>query len=158
MSKPAVGRTLLAVPLRVAGLVLLAVCGLAMGTARATAGDEDEERFPRVAGLQLTDMVLARDVEDGQVVGPSTAFSQDEGAIYLMLRIRNLEREATKVRVSFEPIESLPRPGIALDVPARHRWRTVARTTSRRPAGRYRAVVRTEQGELLGDVEFVVTE
>src|SRR5690606_32049082 len=64
----------------------------------------------------------------------------------------------TSIRVSIEPVDGPSRSGVSLDVPSRRRYRTVARMSAAQRPGRYRVVVRTEDGRELSSVELTVSE
>ncbi len=116
------------------------------------------------AGASIT---LAKGLEDHETVGEGTSFSTSDGRIYAIVRVSNPARTESQIYVSFEsadapapattPAGTTPR-GLALDIPAHPRWRTLARIGTNRPAGRYRCVVRSATGEELDAVEFTITE
>lgn len=76
--------------------------------------------------------------------------------------LENPTRQAGSLRFAFERAEGEPaeRPaaGMAVEYPARPRYRTVARGTTNRPPGQYRCVVRTEEGRVLSHADFTITE
>lgn len=128
----------------VASLLLF---GFASSAARA---QEDE--------LSVAEIQLATTLESGRAVSPTTAFTHADGRIYAVVQLLNPSREATTVRVSIEPVDGAARRGVSLDVPARARYRTVARMSAAQRPGHYRVVVRTEDGRELSSVELTVSE
>lgn len=123
----------------------------AFEASRAAAQEEGE--------LTVTEIQLASSLENGRVVAPTTTFTQADGRIYAVVRVQNPSREETNIRVTFEPLDGgTARGGITLPIPAQNRYRTVARVTTSRPAGRYACVVRTEDGRELARVELTLAE
>ncbi len=108
--------------------------------------------------LTVTEVQLATSLENGVAVAPTTSFSHADGRIFAVIRVQNPSGEAPSIRVSIEPIDGASRPGFSLEVPARRRYRTVARFTAAQRPGRYRCVVRTEDGRELASVELTVAE
>jgi len=108
--------------------------------------------------LSVREIELASTLERGRAVSPTTSFTHADGRIYAVVHLENPSREETTIRVSLEPIEGRPRAGVSLDVPARARYRTVARMSAAQAPGRYRIVVRTEDGRELSSVELTVSE
>lgn len=152
---------------------LLCVAALTLGGAPASA-DPPEGSAPREArgaqeagaageavdGLRITEIVLARGVESGNAVGPGTSFSTADGRVFAVIRLENATGAETQVRVTFEradrELAAGGSGGVTLDVPARPRYRTVARTGTRAP-GRYRVVVRSSAGNVIGTAEYEIT-
>jgi hypothetical protein len=93
---------------------------------------------------------------------PTTTFRRTDGRVYVVVRIENPTRAEQDVRVAFERAEGTAAPGarggVALHIPASPRYRTVARTSTNRAPGRWRAVVRSAEGAVIGQVEFEITE
>jgi len=110
------------------------------------------------AGLSIREVQLGTSLERGLVTEPQTSIARDAGRIYAVIRLNNPSREDTTIRVAIERIDGPHRNGFSLEVPARRRYRTVARFGSAHPAGRYRIVIRTEEGEELESVELTITE
>ena len=108
------------------------------------------------AQVEVTEILMGTELESGVPTSPSTSFSRSDGRIYCMVRLTNASREAGAVRISFEPAEG-PR-GQRFEYPARPRYRTVARTGTRRDAGAYRCVVRTDEGAVLSHQDFQLSE
>lgn len=108
--------------------------------------------------LAVTEIQLATALEGGAAVSPTTSFSRADGRIFAVVRLENPSSEATSVRVALERVDGPSRSGVSLEVPARRRYRTVARFSAAQQPGRYRCVVRTEDGRELASVELTVTE
>ncbi len=109
--------------------------------------------------FEVYELVLSKGFADGQPVDPGTSFSRRDGRIYATIRINNPERTATTIRVAWERAEGRATSGgIELDVPARRRYRTVARTGTGRPAGRYRCVVYSADDAVLATAEYELTD
>lgn len=145
--------------LRIAAATLTASL-LALGLARAPGlvAAQDE------GGIAVTEIVTSRaySAADG-ATDPTTTFRRSDGRVYVMVRVTNTTGAEADIRVSFERAEGTAADGsgtggVALHLPASRRYRTVARTSTDRPAGRYRAVVRTSDGDVIGQVEFEITE
>ena len=113
------------------------------------------------APVEVTEIVLGSQLENGVPTTPATQFSRSDGAVYCVVRLTNRSGAEGAVRVSFERAEGEPASragGLRLEFPARPRYRTVARTTTQRAAGSYRCVVRTDEGEVLSHADFTLTE
>jgi hypothetical protein len=93
---------------------------------------------------------------------PTTSFRRTDGRVFVVIRLENPSGAEQDITVAFERAEGTPttgaRGGVTLHVPARRRYRTVARTSTNRAPGRWRAVVRNSAGEVLQTVEFEITE
>lgn len=92
----------------------------------------------------------------------TTTFRRTDGRVFVVVRIENPTRAEQDIRVAFERAEGTAAPGarggVALHIPASPRYRTVARTSTNRAPGRWRAVVRNAEGAVIGQVEFEITE
>lgn len=115
------------------------------------------------SGLRVTEMVTARGYAAATGASdPTTTFRRTDGRIFVVVRLENPSGAEQDITVAFERAEGTPavgaRGGVTLHVPASRRYRTVARTSTSRPAGRWRAVVRDSGGNVLQSVEFEVTE
>ena len=93
---------------------------------------------------------------------PTTTFRRTDGRVFVVVRIENPARTEQDIRVAFERAEGTAAPGarggVALHIPASPRYRTMARISTNRAPGRWRAVVRNAEGEVIGQVEFEITE
>lgn len=116
-----------------------------------------------VDGLRVTEITVARSIEGGQAIDPTSTFASTDGRVMVLIRVENSTGAETDIRVSFERAdrelvsgESAAGAGVALHVPAQRRYRTQARTGTR-GAGRWRVVVRTASGNVLATAEYEVT-
>lgn len=113
---------------------------------------------PEGTSLEVSEVILSRGLDRGEPVEPGTTFRRSDGRIYATIHLRNPERLSTDIRVAFERAAGRRSSGgIELDVPPRVRYRTVARTGTRRAAGRYRCVVYRGE-EILHSVEFELVD
>ena len=89
-----------------------------------------------------------------------TTFSRaNDPRIYCLVRLENPEREAGGITMGWERVDrESDDPGRLMNVPAQPRYVTFGFTGTRRPAGRYRCVVRTPGGALLGSAAFDLEE
>lgn len=155
-------RETVATMLCVASLALVAAPAAAdpqeAGAAREARGAQEAGEV--VDGLRVTEITLARALEGGNAVDPATSFSASDGRIFAVIRLENSTGAETEVRVTFEradrEVAAGGSGGVTLGVPARPRYRTVARTGTR-AAGRYRVVVRSAAGNVLATAEYEVT-
>jgi len=130
----------------------------------ASAQDAPAPAAPEeVDGLRVTEITVARNIEGGQAVDPTSTFSTSDGRVMVLIRVENSTGAETDIRVSFERAdrelvsgEAAMAAGVALHVPAQRRYRTQARTGTR-GAGRWRVVVRTASGNVLATAEYEVT-
>lgn len=142
-------------------LALATVVGAVFVTTLAAAQDAAPAR-EEVDGMRVAEMTLARAIESGEPTDATTTFRQGEGPVWVVIRLENTTGAETDVRVSFERAEGEVRAtsetarGVTLHVPARRRYRTVARTVVGAP-GRYRVVVRSAAGNLLGTADYEIT-
>lgn len=116
--------------------------------------------FGEAEGLRVTELSLGSGVEDRQIVDARATYSRaSDERIYCLVRLENPSREASGILMGWERID---RPtedaGRLMNVPAQPRYVTFGMTGTRRPAGRYRCVVRTPGGALLGSVAFDLAE
>lgn len=140
-------------------IALGALLGPALLLAPASAQEAAEAE--EVDGLRITEITLARGVEAGQAVDPTNTFAAADGRVFVLLRLANSTGAEADIRVSFERADrevaaSTTAGGVTLHLPARPQTRTVARTGTRAP-GRYRVVVRSAAGNVIGTAEYEVT-
>ena len=131
-------------------LAVVLILGLA-----ATAIAETASR-----ALQITEVTTATRVQ-GREIDAATSFERNGGFIFCVVRLENPSGGGNAIYVSFEPATGEPTAGvrgIELRIPARYRYRTVARTGSTMAAGPYRCVVRDREGVVLSHTDFTVTE
>lgn len=108
--------------------------------------------------LSVSEVQLGSALERGRVQTPTTSFTHADGRIYAVVQVQNPTRAETRVRVSLERVDGPARTGVLLDIPARPRYRTVARFVARQAPGRYRVVVRTEEGVEISSTELTIAE
>lgn len=111
--------------------------------------------------LTVTEVVVARAIEDHEPVGAGTTFSASDGPFFCFVRVENRSRAEGAVFVSWESAEGAPssaRGGLRLAVSASPRFRTYARNAMARDAGAYRCVVRDEDGNVLGSADYTLTQ
>ncbi|MBX3247543.1 MAG: hypothetical protein KF901_10235 [Myxococcales bacterium] len=107
-------------------------------------------------GLEVTELVLSTALENGEPVSPTERFSRSDGTIFATVRLANPSREATSIRVAFVR-EGATSRGFELQVPARPRFRTVARGGTR-ATGSFRCVVYDAEGRELASKAYEVVE
>lgn len=133
----------------------ISILGLALAASFAAA---QEDSAPS-GGLSVTEVVLSKALEDGQPVEPGTSFSAADGRVYATVRVENPSREATTVSVKMRPADRAHGGhGIELEIPARPRYRTVARFTTRRSPGSYVVVVSDSEGNEISTTTLTITE
>ncbi len=111
--------------------------------------------------LNITEVYMATRANRNVDEVRTTTFERNSGWIFCFIRMENPSGGGNEILVSFEPDEGEPGPavrGIRLRVPARYRYRSVARTGSTMPAGNHRCVVRDREGAVLSHTPFQVTE
>lgn len=147
-------------PIRLARFTLITtlVLGGALPALAQDAPAEDGSAAEVATGLSIRSITLAKGVERGRAIEETDTFRRGRDRIFAIVRLNNPEREETQVFVSFEAASDDTRRGIELDVPARRRYRTTARTGSRRAAGSYRVVVRDAAGNVLGSMPYELVE
>lgn len=135
----------------------IAITALVFGIASfALAQEEGAE-----ATVEVTEIILGSQLENGVPAAPTTSFSRSDGSVYCVVRLTNQSGAEGAVRVAFERAEGEPQTrqgGFRLEYPARPRYRTVARTTTQRDPGSYRCVVRTDEGQVLSHADFTLSE
>lgn len=102
--------------------------------------------------------VLATDVAGREPVGESDHFASDTPKLFAFVQLANKDAPYA-FTVHFEPVDGPPALyGVKLDVPSAPRWRTWAWTKLIHEPGKYRAVLRTLEGEEIVAREFTVDE
>jgi len=113
------------------------------------------------APLEVTEILMGTELENGVPTSPSTSFSRTDSSIYCVVRFRNRTGAEGHLRVGFEQAGDEPpaagETGRRMPFPARSRYRTVVRGTPNRAPGPYRCVVRTDAGEVLSHLDFTIT-
>jgi len=141
--------------LRFTTSLLAAFAVLTLAVASLATAQED--------GLRVTEMATARGYTAATgATDPTTTFRRTDGRVFVVIRLENPTGAEQDITVGFERAEGTPvagaRGGVTLHVPASRRYRTVARTSTNRAPGRWRAVVRDSNGAVLQSVEFEITE
>ena len=137
--------------------ITLSALTLSLALAPAAAAAQD-------GAITVTEIVTSRAYTAAAgATDPTATFAASDGRVYVVVRVQNTTGAEADIRVSFERAEGTPADGagtggVTLHLPASRRYRTVARTSTSRPAGHYRAVVRTADGHVIGSVEFEITE
>ena len=135
----------------------ISILGLALAASFAAAQEDSGDSAPD--GLTVQEVVLSKALEDGPPVDPGTSFSAADGRVYATVRVENPGREATTISVKMRPADRAHGGhGIDLEIPARPRYRTVARFTTRRSPGSYVVVVSDAEGNELSSTTLTITE
>lgn len=108
-------------------------------------------------GLRVKAMVVCRGVEERQPMGAATSFSiADGGRLYTHVLLENPLARATKINLTWERPDGVVLHGALLDVPARPRYVTWGFRGMPRPAGRWAALVRSQEGTVLARQEIEI--
>lgn len=111
------------------------------------------------AGVTASEVVAAHGFEHGRAVGPATSFTHADGRVYVAITVENTTGAESEITVQFQRADQPVGTGTGsthLTVPAQRHYHTVARTGAR--PGQWRAVVRDAGGNVIGQVEFSVSE
>ena len=111
-------------------------------------------------GLRVTTLATCTGVESASPVDPRQRFSQgSDERVYCFFRLQNPEARATQVTMTWEqpghPPQGSPRE---IDVPARQRFGYYAYLTTGQRSGPFQCVIRTQQGSVIGRIDFEITE
>jgi hypothetical protein len=118
---------------------------------------EDFDRALTVAEVKVERFVLAHDVKGREPLYESDTFSTETKKIFAFVQLAN-EGAPYAFRVHWEPVEGPSVPyGVKLSVPTAERFRTWSWTAIERKPGRYRAVLRTLEGEEIASRELLIT-
>ncbi|MET0286246.1 MAG: hypothetical protein ABW352_17335 [Polyangiales bacterium] len=102
--------------------------------------------------------VLSSDVSGREPVQESDHFTSDNEKIFAFVQLANKDAPYA-FTVHFEPVDGpAALYGVKLDVPTATRWRTWAWTKLMHEPGKYRAVLRTLEGEEIVAREFTIDE
>lgn len=129
-----------------AALVLVAGYALAETTSQA---------------FTITEVYTATRESRGVPETKTSTFQRNKGFVFCFVRIDNPSGNGNEILVAFEEAAGQPAKayrGTKLRIPARYKHRTVARTGTNMPAGQYRCVVRSREGEVLDSTDFQITE
>jgi hypothetical protein len=118
---------------------------------------EDFDRPLDPKTVKIDRFVLAEKVEGREPVNESDVFSTDTKEIFAFVQLANEKDPPYAFTVHFEPVDGPASPyGVKLTVPSASRWRTWAWTRIKREPGRYKAVLRTVDGEEIASKEFAI--
>jgi hypothetical protein len=124
----------------------------------AEAEPVDYDRPVEAKDIRVDRFVLARDVSGREPVAESDHFDTDTKQIFAFVQLANPDAPYA-FTVHFEPVDGPTSLfGVKLDVPTAARWRTWAWTKIERAPGKYRAVLRTLDGEEIVSREFTIDE
>ena len=129
-------------------------------------GDDGSSDFTlEREGLRLTTLTLGPALESREIVDPRTTFSKaSDDRVYCHARLENPDRSATTLYLGWEsddrPIDPDDQSawGRAMSIPAQPRYVTFGYRGTGQRAGRYRCVIRDEDGVVLGRANYELTE
>jgi hypothetical protein len=132
---------------------------LAIGVEEISHDSAPEQMFDRPVDAKdvvVDRFVLAKDVAGREPIEESDHFAADNPKIFAFVQLANKD-EPYAFTVHFEPVDG-PKSefGVKLDVPTAARWRTWAWTKLIHEPGKYRAVLRTLEGEEIVAREFTI--
>lgn len=107
--------------------------------------------------LSVASVSMGNALERGRPVEAKTSFGQSEGRLYVVVQVQNPARAETQVRVMIRQAGGRGRGGVNLNIPARRRYRTVARFSTQQTPGNYEAVVLNAEGEEISTTAFTIT-
>ena len=107
--------------------------------------------------LSVASVTMGNALENGRPVEPKTTFAQSEGRLYVVVQLQNPAAAETQVRIMIRQAGGSGHGGVTLDIPARRRYRTLARFTTRQAPGSYEAVVMNAEGEVISTTAFTIT-
>ncbi|MFT5357208.1 MAG: hypothetical protein ACI9KE_004442 [Polyangiales bacterium] len=107
--------------------------------------------------LSVASVAMGNALDRGQPVEAKTSFAQAEGRLYVVVQLQNPSSVETQVRVMIRQADGRRRGSVNLDIPARRRYRTVARFSTRQAPGNYEAVVLNAAGETISTTAFTIT-
>ncbi|MFK8003916.1 MAG: hypothetical protein AB8H86_30410 [Polyangiales bacterium] len=134
-------------PLRLLALASL-LFGLSLGDPSTGAAQDT---------LTVANVSMGNALERGRPVEAKTSFGQSEGRLYVVVQVQNPARAETQVRVMIRQADGRGRGGVNLNIPARRRYRTVARFSTQQAPGNYEAVVLNAAGEVISTTAFTIT-
>jgi len=131
------------------------------GEGRKRAGgvaDAHDDKPTASVALRAKRLIVARKIEGREPVGIARSFDGSSvGQVAAFVELTNDAREETRIVVRFEPPSSSPFE-VALDVGASPRWRTWATTKRPLEEGTWRVRVLDDDGALVAETSFEVTE
>lgn len=107
--------------------------------------------------LSVASVTMGTALENGQPTEPKTTFAQNEGRLYVVVQLQNPAAAETQVRIMIRQAGGSGRGGVTLEIPARRRYRTLARFTTRQTPGNYEAVVLNAEGVEISTTAFTIT-
>lgn len=114
------------------------------------------DRPLQASEVKVDRFVLASGVEQREPVGETDVFDTEDKKIFAFVQLANAAEPYT-FEVHFESVDGpTSRYGVKLQVPTAVRYRTWAWTQIRRSPGKYRAVLRTLEGEEIASREFTI--
>lgn len=125
------------------------------------AGEDEAVGDPELAetdGIMLESLILAKGVEKRQPVDEGTEFSLgDLERLYAIMTVANPEQTESQVSVAWAPVGGGKERGkVSVSVGAQKRWRTWAFTRTLNRPGRWEAIVRDVDGEVIGRAPFTL--
>jgi len=118
---------------------------------------EDFDRPLDPGTVKIDRFVLSEKVVGREPVDESDVFSTDTKEIFAFVQLANEKDPPYAFTVHWEPADGPASPyGVKLTVPTASRWRTWAWTRIKREPGRYKAVLRTVDGEEIASKEFTI--
>ncbi|MEM6957635.1 MAG: hypothetical protein AAF411_01485 [Myxococcota bacterium] len=105
--------------------------------------------------LSVGRVELCSTYENRRCVEPRTAFGVSDARLYARVHLVNAVAAEDEVSVELQTNDGARRAAITLSVPARRRYRTLARFPMP-PSGSYRIVVRSAAGDVLSTTELSV--
>jgi hypothetical protein len=112
------------------------------------------------SGVTASEVVAAHGFEHSRPVDPGTTFTHADARVFIAITADNTTAAEAEITVALQPASAPVGTGTGnthLTIPAsRRHYHTVARVPAR--PGQWRAVVRDASGNVLGQVEFTVTE
>ncbi|MBK7151527.1 MAG: DUF2914 domain-containing protein [Sandaracinaceae bacterium] len=101
---------------------------------------------------------LAEDVVDREPVMVSSSFRRDSGPMHVFLEVRNETGEDIQLFVGFRPASVQQRGGgVSLTIPPSPRYRTRARSNTRRAVGEWVCEIMDERQRVLATQRFWIT-
>jgi hypothetical protein len=111
-----------------------------------------------IANLRILRFALAEDVVDREPVMVSSSFRRDSGAMHVFLEVRNETGEDIQLFVGFRPASVTQRGGgVSLTIPPSPRYRTRARSNTRRAVGEWVCEIMDEHQRVLATQRFWIT-
>jgi hypothetical protein len=109
------------------------------------------------AEVKVARFVLAKGVEGREPLAESDVFTTETPKIFAFVELANPDGDPYAFRVHWEALEGPASPyGVELHVETAPRFRTWSWTAIRREPGKYRAVLRTLDGEEIASRTFVI--